>query len=291
MGEQEAFLRKVAVLAREFPGPDGTPRRVLAHADLVQLAREEGLSQKTAEMFSLRGGYIPLRYLRNIGTIGIDGQDRLLQATVGVVGAGGLGGGVIELLARMGVGRLIVIDGDSFEDNNLNRQLLSREDRLGSSKAGAAQERVAAINSAVEVVTNHLWLTGENGAALLSGAEVVVDCLDSLPARFLLEGICRDLGVPMVHGAIGGFMGQVMTIFPGDEGLGAIYGPPTGAPERGVETRLGNPAATPTMVAAWQVHEVVKILLGKGQTLRHRLLIMDAESGEVRVIGTGGNPQ
>lgn len=286
MKEEEALLSTVRSLAREVPGPEGTSRLVVAQVDLVRLREKTGRSLRELEIFCLDHGIIPWRYLRNIGTIGIEGQKRLLQATVAVVGAGGLGGGVIELLARMGVGHLIVIDGDDFEDNNLNRQLLSREDLLGYSKAEAARERVASINSAVTVTPYREWLTGENAVKLLAGAEVVVDCLDSLPARFLLEEACRQLAVPMVHGAIGGYMGQVMTIFPGDEGLAVIYGPPAGAPERGVETRLGNPAATPTMVAAWQVHEVVKVLLGRGQPLRRRLLIMDAESGEVRIIAT-----
>ena len=90
--------------------------------------------------------------------------------------------------------------------------------------------------------------------------------------------------MPMVHGAIAGGMGQVMTVFPGDEGLRALYGDGP-VPEHGAEVELGTPPASPMMVAAWQVHEAVKILTGKGELLRERLLFMDAMSGEVRVLG------
>lgn len=252
-----------------------------------QLARAQGCSLREVELAALAIGLLPERYRRNFGTLGLAGQARLLRATVGVVGAGGLGGWIIEALARMGVGRLIVIDGDTFQENNLNRQLGCTEATLGRAKAVVLAERASVVNSAVEVVAQVAWLTAENAGALLGGAEVLVDALDTLPARFVLEDAARALGVPLVHGAIGGYTGQVMTIFPGDPGLRGFYG--DNAPERGVEVRLGNPAATPMMVAAWQVQEVIKLLTGQGALLRGRILLMDAAYGEVSEIqlGTG----
>jgi len=215
--------------------------------------------------------------------VGLEGQARLLRSTVAVVGLGGLGGGVVEGLARMGVGRLIVIDGDAFEDHNLNRQMLSAETDLGMHKVEAARRRVAQINSAVEVTGHATVLTRENALELLQGAEVIVDGLDRLPTRLMLQDAAQALGVPMVHGSIAGFIGQVMTIFPGDPGLKALYSSGQ-VPNQGAEAQLGCPAATPMMVAAWQVQEVLKIILGRGEPLRNRLLIMDAESGSVMVI-------
>jgi molybdopterin/thiamine biosynthesis adenylyltransferase len=201
---------------------------------------------------------------------------------VAVVGLGGLGGSVVEGLARMGVGRLIVIDGDAFEDHNLNRQTLSAEANLGAHKVEAARRRVAQINSAVEVTGHATVLTRENAPELLQGAKVVVDALDRLPTRLMLQDAAQALGVPMVHGSIAGYLGQVMTVFPGDPGLRSLY--PCGqVPDQGAEVQLGCPAATPMMVAAWQVQEVLKILLDRGESLRNRLLIMDAESGSVMV--------
>ncbi|MGQ9518212.1 MAG: HesA/MoeB/ThiF family protein, partial [Anaerolineae bacterium] len=226
------------------------------------------------------------RYQRSLGTVGWDGQMRLLESTVAVVGAGGLGGWIIEGLARMGVGKIIVIDGDVFEENNLNRQAFSREDLLGKSKAEAARRRVWEVNGAVEIVAHHVWLTAGNAETLLQGAEVVVDALDKLPIRLMLQDICARLGIPMVHGAIGGYIGQVTTIFPGDPGLRALYGEGP-VPERGVEVEWGNPAGTPMMVAAWQIQETIKLLTGRGTPLRRRLLFLDAESGTVECLQLG----
>jgi molybdopterin/thiamine biosynthesis adenylyltransferase len=107
-----------------------------------------------------------------------------------------------------------------------------------------------------------------------------------MPARFMLQRAAQSMGIPLVHGAIAGYIGQVMTIFPGDAGLFALY-PEGKAPERGAETVWGNPAATPMMIAAWQIHEVVKIITGRGQPIRHRMLFMDAEQGVVETLKLG----
>ncbi len=255
-------------------------------ASVRKLASELGLRAKDVEIAALRLHIMPARYQRNLGTVGWDGQIRLLESTVAVVGAGGLGGWIIDGLARMGVGHLIVIDGDVFEENNLNRQALSREDLLGTSKAEAARRRVQEINSAVEVTAHQVWLTEENAEQLLRGAVVVVDALDKLPLRLVLQDVCARLGVPMVHGAIGGYIGQVATIFPGDAGLRALYGDGQ-VPERGAEVEWGNPAGTPMMVAAWEIQETIKLLTGRGNPLRRRLLFLDAESGTVECFQLG----
>lgn len=243
---------------------------------------------REVELAALEAGIVPWRYLRNLGTIGLEGQARLLRATVAVVGLGGLGGYVTEALARMGVGRLILIDGDVFEEHNLNRQLLSAEDKLGTPKTQAAQQRVGEINGAVEVITHAAMLSAENLPQLLAGAEVVVDALDRLPIRFALQDGAQALGIPMVHGSIAGFLGQVMTILPGDPGLRSLYGDPDQIPEQGLEAELGTPAATPMAVAAWEAQEVVKILVGRGDVLRNRLLLMDMGSGTTELLRLQG---
>jgi molybdopterin/thiamine biosynthesis adenylyltransferase len=244
------------------------------------LAAEHSVSVNTVERAALQVHLAPERYRRNLGTVGWEGQVKLLEATVAVVGAGGLGGWIIEGLARMGVGRLIVVDSDCFEENNLNRQLGCTEADLGRPKAEVLAKRVAQVNGAVQVSAHHALLTAENATDLLAGAQVVVDALDTLPARYMLQDAAARLGAPMVHGAIAGFTGQVMTIRPGDAGLRALYGeaPPA---ERGVETTLGNPAATPMMISAWEIQEVVKLITGVGQPLYNRLLLLDAENGEI----------
>ena len=255
--------------------------------DRVQeLARDSGVSSKEVELIALEARVLPRRYLRSLGTVGWEGQIKLLRSTVAVVGLGGLGGNVVEGLARMGIGRLFLIDGDVFLDHNLNRQPLCAEAGLGLLKAGVARVRVGKINSAVEVIDHPEYASRENLPQLLGGADVVVDALDRLPTRLMLQQVAQELDIPMVHGAIAGYVGQVMTIFPGDEGLRALLGGGS-VPQQGIEVELGCPAATPMMVAAWQVQEVLKILLGRGQLLRHRMLFMDAEAGTVEVLEIG----
>jgi molybdopterin/thiamine biosynthesis adenylyltransferase len=250
------------------------------------LAGEFDVSPRAVELTALEAHILPRRYLRSLGTVGWEGQSKLLRSTVAVVGLGGLGGNVVEGLARMGVGRLIVVDGDVFFDHNLNRQILSAEADLDVLKTEAAKNRVAQINAAVEVIACPEEASRENLPRLLDGAEVVVDALDRLPSRLTLQEAAQEMGIPMVHGAIAGYLGQVMTIFPGDQGLRALYGEGS-VPQQGIEVQLGCPAATPMMVAAWQVQEVVKILLGRGQLLRHKMLFMDAEAGTVEFLEIG----
>jgi len=259
---------------------------VLPLASELAIAERLGISRLQVELAAVDQRVLPARYERSLGTVGWEGQAKLLRSTVTVIGAGGLGGFVIEGLARMGVGHLIVVDGDVFEEHNLNRQLLSTEENLGQSKALAAAQRARAVNGAVQVEARHELATPENLPALLERADVVVDALDSLPVRLHLQAAAAERGIPMVHGAIAGYMAQVMTIFPGDKGLAPLYGT-NPIPERGVETVLGNPAGTPMLCAALQVEETIKVLLGEGEPLRDRLLMIDAEIGEAQILRWG----
>ena len=277
------LLDRMQRLATSALGADGKEKRLLPLQAVRQLAGETGLSVRDLEIRALNARILPARYERSMGTVGWEGQTKLLESTVAIVGSGGLGGWIIEGLARMGIGHLILIDGDAFAENNLNRQALCTETNLGQPKTEAARQRVAGVNSAIDVTTYPVMADGDSMKRMLAGAHVAVDALDTLPMRLVLQRVARELGMPLVHGAIGGYIGQVMTVFPGDEGLHAIYGRGD-VPERGIEVQLGNPAATPMMVAAWQIQEVIKILLGKGKPLRNRVLVMDAEFGTAEIL-------
>jgi len=273
--------------ATETAAPGGRAVLTIGGAELKALAPHPPTSpreRRRLELAALEAGVVPRRYLRNIGTLGLEGQSALLRAAVGVAGLGGLGGSVVEILARAGVGELILIDPDSFTEDNLNRQLLAVESNVGRPKVEAAAERLAAVNSSVTVRTHRLTGDEDSFTRLFRRASVLVDCLDSLPARFALQDAARSLGLPLVHGAIAGLSGQVASIFPGDPGLESLYGPREAAPERGVELLVGNLAPTPAVVAALQAQEVVKILTGTGQPLRRRLLVLDAAAGYASVI-------
>jgi molybdopterin/thiamine biosynthesis adenylyltransferase len=229
-----------------------------------------------ASLELLANGQVPERYLRNIGTIGLDGQAQLLNSHVAVIGAGGLGGLVVELLARMGIGYLKVIDGDGFALHNLNRQVLSTENNMEKNKAQIAAQRVVSINSDVKVEPVPEMLDEDNGEKLLKGMDVVVDALDNISSRMLLGRVTAGLGIPLVHAAIAGFTGQVMTVMPGDKSFEKLYRfqPPC---NRGIEITLGNPAATPALAASLEVQEVVKILTGTGDPIRNKLLYFDTQ--------------
>ena len=286
MAEDTAAADSVTVSTLRRATTEFQGRAVLTLEASDGVAAALQLGRREVELAALGANVVPVRYLRNVGTIGLTGQAALLRATVAVVGLGGLGGYVLEALARSGVGRILAVDFDVFEEHNLNRQMLSDERYLGRPKAEAARERVAAVNRAVEVISQRARLTAESAPRLLGGADVVVDALDNLPDRLVLQEAAAALGVPLVHGAIAGFMGQVMVIMPEDPGLRLLY--PNGhPPAHGLEQSLGTPAATPMLVAALQVQETVKLITGVGEPLRHRLMMVDCESGSVQVLQNG----
>jgi molybdopterin/thiamine biosynthesis adenylyltransferase len=267
--------------------PDGAGYRSLAAAAAQEIAGRRGLPLRAVEAAALADGIVPERYARNMRSFAPADQARLLGASAGIVGLGGLGGTVTEILARAGVGRLVLVDGDRFEASNLNRQLLSSVGGLGRSKAEAAERRVAEINPAVEVAAHREFLTADNAEALLAGCGVVVDCLDNLPARFALEDGCRRLGCPLVTAAVAGASGHVMTVYPEDRGLRLVYGEPQHLPPKGAETALGTLPFAVFMLAAIEGAEAVKALLGRGRALRNRLLLADLMDGVVDVIHLG----
>jgi molybdopterin-synthase adenylyltransferase len=215
------------------------------------------------------------RYNRNFSTFSLEEQKKLGSARVVIIGLGGLGGGVCEMLARTGVGRLILIDGDTFEASNLNRQVLSREDLMGFSKARAARERVNAVNSDVTAIPLEEYLDESNMVDRIKGADVIMDCLDSIDTRFMLQDAAKKAGIPIVSGAIAGVTGQVTTIFPGDMGYEFIYGENSRKQSKGVEINTGNISYCALFVAAIQSSECVKLLLGRGEVLQNKLLIAE----------------
>ena len=162
------------------------------------------------------------RYDRNFNTLSLEEQKILGASKVVVIGLGGLGGGVCEMLARVGVGHLTLIDGDSFEASNLNRQLLSEEHLIDVPKAQAAKDRVNAINS--EVIVKHLveYVDESNLHERIKNADVVMDCLDAIDTRFMLQKAAQKASIPIISGAIAGVAGQVTTIFPGDKGYESV---------------------------------------------------------------------
>ena len=280
--------RYIAESAEPWLALDGQRLSVISLKTVASISRSKRIPAKEVEITALKQGIIPWRYLQNIGTISLDGQIKLLRSTVAVVGAGGLGGTIIELLARQGIGHLIIIDNDCFTERDLNRQIMSTEENLGEYKVTVAAKRAGEINSAIKVTTFRERLTEENAQKLLGGAQVVVDGLDNLPSRLVVEQACRQLAIPYVYASIAGFSGQLMTIFPEDVGLSSLYESYSDTmPEQGIETKIGNPPATPAMIAALQVQEVVKIITGVGTPTRNQILLVDARECAIDRIELG----
>lgn len=236
-------------------------------------ALQFGLTCSDVEKIALENGIMPVRYQRNMDTISCEQQFKIFCSRIAVVGCGGIGGYVIEELARLGAGTIVAVDPDVFVEHNLNRQLLSTLNNLGIPKVEAAVERVAAINPAVAVIPVQLAYSPDNGHDLFQGADVVVDALDSVSARLQLAETCTELNIPLVHGSIGGFYGQVVTQFPGEGTIQRVY--ENWKEGKGIEEHLGNPAFTPALVASLEVAEVCKIILGQGDLLRRRALSID----------------
>lgn len=211
------------------------------------------------------------RYSRNKKLISQEEQDILLGKKVCVMGCGGLGGYVIEMLARVGIGELALVDCDFFDSTNLNRQLLSSEENLGESKVGAAIERVQSINSEIRVKGIIKRIDKDNMGEIISSYDLVIDALDSIPLKVELEKACSEAGITMIHGAIGGWIAQVAVCRPGDSLLEVLYGDI----EEGVEKDMGNPSFTPALAASIQVSEALKVLLTKGEPLRGEILYID----------------
>jgi molybdopterin/thiamine biosynthesis adenylyltransferase len=258
--------------------PDGTPYNSLSLADTARLANRFRMTQKDIEIAALKNSVLPERYTRNMNSLSMTDQVKLLLSSVVIVGLGGLGGTVAETLARIGVGTLTLIDGDVFEESNLNRQLVSSEKNLSHAKVDAAAQRIAEINASITVHPHFQILNPDNAGKLMADADVAIDCLDSITTRFTLETASKARGIPLVSAAVGGYAGQLTTIFPEDRGLELIYGPPDSVSvTKGAEVRLGNPPFTVSTVASLESAEVVNVLLHKTSNLRNRLLIIDLQ--------------
>jgi molybdopterin/thiamine biosynthesis adenylyltransferase len=243
-----------------------------------------GLPKREVEIAALDLEVWPQRYLRNAGSLGLAGQKKLLQSRALLIGVGGLGGTIAQLLARMGLGTLILADGDFFSEDNLNRQAFSLEQNIGQGKVQVACSEILKINAATEVEIFAGFVKENELASLIRGVNVAMDALDNMPTRFLLEKVCKEGKVPLVHGAVAGFSGQVTTIYPEDVGFKAFYGESQTIPEKGIEVELGNLAGIVSTVASLQVQEVIKIITGLGRPLRNRLLFLDSLNGSAEII-------
>jgi molybdopterin-synthase adenylyltransferase len=280
---EEQIRATIQNRSRSVTDPAGRGVKIIEEHHALEIGRVHGIALPKVYTEALRLGICPYRYLRNRESLSIEEQLRLAESRVAVVGAGGLGGWVISLLGRTGVGHLVVVDSDVFDETNLNRQAFAHAENLGKPKAEEARYQMKRINPGIEVIAHQTRLDEANGKTLLAGCQVIVDALDNVESRLVLERAAQALAVPLVHGALAGFEGQVMTLLPGDEGLRRIYekGKSRSEDPGRPEAVLGVPGITPALIASFEAMEVIKILLNRGSLFRNTMVYMDIERGEI----------
>ena len=212
------------------------------------------------------------RYDRQIMIPGIgrEGQEKLKQARVVVAGGGGLGSPVSIYLAAAGIGTIRLIDHDRVELSNLNRQILHWDKDVGREKVNSAAEKLQKLNEGVQIEAVAESITEANVFRLVAGFDLIVDAMDNLPTRFILNRAAIEHNIPFFHGAVYGLEGRAMTIVPGKTAcMGCIY--------RGPIPREKFPVigVTPAVVGCIQATEVIKYLTGIGKLLANRLLVYD----------------
>jgi len=243
--------------------PDG----LLSFSAQAAVASEFDRSLYAVEEHALREGILPLRYARNRQTITLPMQHTLLTSRVAILGCGGLGGQVAEMLARIGVGHMTLIDPDTFEEHNLNRQNFSTFDAIGQAKVLVLRQALTRFNPVIQIRPLIHRFDPADDMALITDADVVIDALDDPGLKRTLAQACRDHALPFIHGAIAGMDGQLAV----NTTLEHLYH--DGG--HGAEDTAGNLPFTAAFVAAMQAAEAVKLLTGIGESLEGEVLITD----------------
>jgi molybdopterin/thiamine biosynthesis adenylyltransferase/rhodanese-related sulfurtransferase len=238
-------------------------------------------------------GSVLRRYSRHllIPEVGVRGQERLAAARALVIGAGGLGSPALQYLAAAGVGRLGVMDGDTVDETNLQRQTIFTTADVGRKKAVVAGERLAALNPAIAIDVISLDLDAENARELVRLYDVVLDCTDRFPVRYAINDACGLEGRRDVYASIFRFDGQV-SVFgaPGGPCYRCLYPEPPPAGSVPTCAEGGVLGALAGIVGAWQANETLKILLGIGEPLVGRLMLIDSLGARVREISFARDP-
>ena len=268
--------KRIEEITKTVVDPAGRSIPVIFEAETLEIADWHDCTLGDVYTRAMEKCIWPMRYIRNQVSIGIEDQIILSRSRVFVAGAGGLGGYALQLLARVGVGHLTVIDHGRFDESNLNRQILADTSDIGSHKASVAKIRLNAVNPAVNIESRHLSIDADNVLNLVDGSHLAIDALDNMDTRLVMHNACRKLKIPFVHGAISGFEGRLISLFPDDRDLATLF---DRGEEISSEAVLGTPAITPAVIASLQAMEALKILLKRGRAFQGRMLYTDLESG------------
>jgi molybdopterin/thiamine biosynthesis adenylyltransferase len=227
------------------------------------------------------------RYDRQIMIRGIgeEGQEKLKRAKVFIAGVGGLGSPVSIYLAAAGIGAMRLVDQDQVELSNLNRQVLHGDEDIGKSKVNSAVAKLKRLNQSVDIEAIAETITKDNISRLLDGCDLIVDAMDNLPTRYLLNKAAIDKNIPFFHGAVYGFEGRAMTIIPGKTAcLWCVY---RGRVTKGKFPVIG---VAPAVIGCIQATEVIKYIVGIGELLTNSLLIYDGLNLEFTKLSVKPDP-
>lgn len=228
------------------------------------------------------------RYARQLSLPGWgpETQSRLGRASVFLAGLGGLGSAAALYLAAAGVGRIVVCDGDSIEESNLNRQILYTTADIGRPKAEAARQRLHLLNPEIEVVCCSAFLTRDSMPALIGRPDVVLDCVDGFAAKLMLNEYCVASGIPLVHGAVEGLSGQAAFILPGETPCLRCFFR-DGAPDREPPPVLGPVAGA---IGSLMALAALRYLAGQNDPNRGKLLLFRGSDSSFRALAVGRVP-
>jgi len=261
---------------------DGQEFWVIPWKCLRAWAAERNLPLRQAIQLALEAGLFPDCFERNFPSLTAAEQLILWRSTALVAGLGGLGGLQAMLLARAGVGRLFLADGDAFAPSNLNRQLLATAATLSQNKAMVTAQHLREVNEAIDAQAVAEFLDGDRLRDFLPSVQVVLDALDTLAARRDFISAAKQADVPLVHGAVRGAFGQVTTILPQDpEDFPYLF--PPGEPAA-AETAPGVLAPTVSLVASLQAQEAIRLLLGKEPAYHGVLAHFDGDNGRLEIL-------
>jgi adenylyltransferase/sulfurtransferase len=217
--------------------------------------------------------------------IGQEGQGKLKRSRVVIAGAGGLGSPIAIYLTAAGIGMIRIIDHDQVALSNLNRQILYWEKDIGRKKVDSAKKKLRNLNSAVKIETIGETITEDNVSQLVEGCDVIVDAMDNLPTRYILNRCAIEKKIPFFHGAVNGFEGRAMTIIPGETAcLRCMYRGPV------PQEKFPVIGVTPAIIGIIQATEVIKYLVGIGKLLTNRLLIYDGLKVTFNEFAVNKNP-
>jgi len=223
------------------------------------------------------------RYIKNINALSEEDIVKLNKSHICIIGCGGLGGNIIENTSRIGIEKITAVDGDVFEESNLNRQLLSTSENIGLWKVDEAKKRIKLINPNVDFSGIKKIITKENiDEVIPKNIDCLIDAVDNIKTRFLLEEFAENNEIPLIHGAIGGWYGQVSVVMPGDKTISKIY--QESFDDKKNEEPMGNLPFLASLVASIEVSELIKMMTGKGSLLTNKMLYIDLKENSYNMF-------